>query len=90
MKVTPTDVESAALSYSGIEDCICIPVDDKITGKALKLLVVMNEDTPYDVKSIRNHMVSKLENYKVPKFFEKVDKVERTYNGKLNRKFYVK
>lgn len=89
LKVAPTDVEAAALSYRGMEDCICIPVDDNITGKALKLLVVMGNDVPFDMKDIRNHLISKLENYKVPRFYEQVDKVERTYNGKLNRKYYL-
>ena len=46
LKVAPTDVEEAALAYDGIEDCICIPVDDAILGKALKLLVVMNKTVP--------------------------------------------
>lgn len=88
-KVAPTDVEAAALSYDGIEDCICIPVDDAITGKALKLLVVMRKDVPFIMKDIRNHMIKELENYKVPRYYEQVDKVERTYNGKLNRKYYL-
>lgn len=89
LKVAPTDVEAAALSYKGIEDCICIPVEDNITGKALKLLVVMGKDVPFNMKDIRNHMISKLENYKVPRFYVQVDKVERTYNGKINRKYYL-
>lgn len=89
LKVAPTDVEDAALSYEGIDDCICIPVEDNITGKALKLLVVMGKDVPFNMKNIRNHLMSKLENYKVPRFYEQVDKIERTYNGKLNRKYYL-
>ncbi|MCH5203624.1 MAG: acyl--CoA ligase [Oscillospiraceae bacterium] len=90
LKVAPTEVEEAALSYEGIEDCICIPVEDNITGKALKLLIVMKKDVLFNVKNVRDHMASKLENYKVPRFYEQVDKVERTYNGKLNRKYYLK
>lgn len=89
LKVAPTDVEAAALAYEGIADCICIPVDDPITGKALKLLVVMESGALFDIKDIRNYMITKLENYKVPRYYERVDKVERTYNGKLNRKYYL-
>ena len=89
LKVAPTDVEEAALAYDGIEDCICIPVDDAILGKALKLLVVMNKTVPFDMKDIRIYMLGKLENYKVPRYYEQVDKIEKTYNGKINRKYYV-
>lgn len=89
LKVAPTDVEEAALSYEGIDDCICIPVDDNISGKALKLLVVMKNEDMFNMKKIRDYIASKLENYKVPRFYERVDKIERTYNGKLNRKYYL-
>lgn len=90
LKVAPTEVESAALGYEGIDDCICIPVDDNITGKALKLLVVLADGAELDRKSITEFLSKKLEAYKIPRFYEKVDKVERTYNGKLNRKAYNK
>ena len=43
LKVAPTEVEAAVLSYPDIQDCICIAVPDKITGSALKLLVVSNK-----------------------------------------------
>jgi len=89
LKVAPTEVESAALAYEGIDDCICIGVDDVITGKALKLLVVMKEPSAFDIRSIRTFLISKLENYKVPMQYELVDRIARTYNGKLNRKAYT-
>ena len=33
-------------------------------------------------------MASKLERYKVPHLYTRVDKINRTYNGKLDRKSY--
>lgn len=88
LKVAPTEVESAALGYEGIADCICISVEDRITTNALKLLVVMQEGYELDVKALSSFLAKSLEAYKIPRFYEKVDKVERTYNGKLNRKYY--
>ena len=88
MKIAPTDVESAALTYEGIDECICIGVDDPISGKALKLLVVMKDPSRFDVRTLRNFLMSKLENYKVPMQYELVAEIARTYNGKLNRKAY--
>lgn len=89
LKVAPTEVESAALAYEGIDDCICIGVDDNISGKALRLLVVLKEGMELEPRKIRAFLISKLENYKVPSQYEQVDHVERTYNGKLNRKAYA-
>ena len=88
-KVAPTEVESAALEFEGVEDCICIPVDDNLSGKAVKLLVVFKQEEEFSVKDMKKYLASRLEGYKVPTHYELVDHVERTYNGKLNRKFYL-
>lgn len=89
LKVAPTEVEAAALAYGPVEDCICIGIDDHITGKALKLLVVVQDETHYQPKELRKYLLSKLEQYKVPMYYERVSKIEKTYNGKLNRKYYA-
>ena len=88
-KVAPTEVEDAALSFPDVKDCVCISVDHQITGKALKLLVVMKDDKELNRKELALHMKSILETYKVPLLHSQIDKVERTFNGKINRKYYI-
>ncbi|MCD8291841.1 MAG: acyl--CoA ligase [Prevotella sp.] len=88
-KVAPTEVESAAIEMEGIEDCICIAVDHPISGKALKLLVVRKGGAIINNHSIAIFLKSKLESYKVPLLYQFVDKIKRTFNGKLDRKAYV-
>ena len=88
-KVAPTEVEDAALSFPDIKDCVCIPVDHIITGKALKLLVVMNDGKDLNRKALALHLKSELEPYKIPMLYTQVEKVERTFNGKINRKYYT-
>ncbi len=88
-KVAPTEVEDAALSFPDVKDCVCIPVDHKITGKALKLLVVMKDGKDLNRKELALHLKSILETYKIPLLYSKIDKVERTFNGKINRKYYI-
>lgn len=88
-KVAPTEVEDAALSFPEVKDCVCIPVDHIITGKALKLLVVMKEGKGLNRKALALHLKSKLESYKIPMLYSEVEKVERTFNGKINRKYYT-
>ena len=87
-KVAPTEVEDVAMSVPGIKDCICISVPHPITGNALKLLVVMNEGEQMNKRTIALHLKERVEIYKVPMLYEEVTRIERTYNGKLNRKFY--
>jgi acyl-CoA synthetase (AMP-forming)/AMP-acid ligase II len=88
-KVAPTEVEDAALSFSDVEDCVCIPVDHKITGKALRLLVVMKEGKALNSKALARFLKSKLEAYKIPLLYSETDHVERTFNGKIDRKYYI-
>ena len=87
-KVAPTEVEDAALSLPQVNDCICIAVDHPLTGQALKLLVVTPEGQPFDKRQIARALKAQLETYKVPLLYEQVEKIQRTYNGKINRKYY--
>jgi len=87
-KVSPTEVEDAAMSANEVEDCICISVEHKITGRALKLLVVIKENHVLNKKSLALYLKSKLESYKVPMLYEQVNTIKRTFNGKLDRKYY--
>ena len=88
LKVSPSEVESVALAYDGIADCICIAIEDEITFNALELLVVMEEGSELNVRKLTSFLSERLESFKIPRAYKVVDKVERTYNGKLNRKFY--
>lgn len=88
-KVAPLEVEDVAMGYPAVADCICIPVENPITGHALKLLVVLKPGHTLNRKDLALYMRSKLEPYKVPMLYQEVEKIERTFNGKLNRKFYL-
>lgn len=87
-KVSPTEVENVAMSIEGIRDCICISAEHRIMGRAVKLLVVMQDGVAFDKKRIAHYIAARLEPYKVPQLYEQVDTIVRTYNGKLDRKFY--
>lgn len=88
-KVTPTEVEDAALAFPAVSDCICIAVPHRITEHALKLLVVAKKGMELDKRSLALFLKTRLEPYKIPMLYEKVDSIKRTYNGKLDRKYYM-
>ncbi len=88
-KIAPTDVEEVALLDENIRECICIEAENKLGMPVLKLLVVpKNED--FDSKALTKLIASKLEPYKVPKLIETIDEVHKTFNGKIDRKYYRK
>ena len=87
-KVAPTEVEDVAMSLPELADCVCIAAEHPIAGRTLKLLVVMTEGSVFDKRIIARYLKLRLESYKVPLLYEQVEKVNRTYNGKLDRKSY--
>ena len=70
--------------------CICISVAHPVMGQALKLLVVLAEGYSLNKRQIALALKDRLETYKVPQLYEQVDAIQRTYNGKINRKYYKK
>lgn len=85
-KVAPDEIEEAARKLSYVEDAACVPMDDPILGKAPKLFVQLAPNMEFAPEDIYQFLREQLEAYKVPKVIEKIDKVPRTYNGKLQRK----
>lgn len=89
-KVSPVEIEDAALSSPDVKDCVCVPVSHPVTGSALKLLVVPADGKDLDKRGMARYLASRIEAYKIPLFYEKTDCVRRTYNGKIDRKHYRK
>lgn len=87
-KVMPTEVENAALSLPQVKDCVCVLSVHRVLGNVLKLLVVLNDGYELDKKSIAKALQQKLESYKIPMLYEQVDAIKRTFNGKIDRKYY--
>lgn len=87
-KVSPTEVEDSAMAFPSVCDCICISVPHPITGFALKLLVVIQSGAEFSKRYLAQFLKTKLEPYKIPMLYEQVDTIKRTYNGKLDRKYY--
>ena len=89
-KVAPFEVEEVALSMPDIDDCICISQPHPVLGNALALLVVLRNGAKLDKRAIALHLSKKLKRYQIPLTYKEVDKIQRTFNGKLDRKYYKK
>ena len=87
-KVAPTEVEDVAMAFPGIKDCICISETSPVLGTILKLLYVKQQDIEFSKKDLAKFIAINLERHKVPQAYELVDVIHRTFNGKLDRKFY--
>ena len=89
LKVYPSEIEIATLKIEGVCDCVCFPVNDDITGQAAKLLIKKNSGCDKTIVDIKRQIAAYLDQYKIPKSIEFTERVERTSNGKLDRRFYM-
>lgn len=85
-KVAPVEIEDAAMHCTGIEDCVCVAVDDPNSGQAPKLYIVLKEGFIFDRAGISKELRSKLESHKIPKQIEAIDEIPRSSVGKKLRR----
>ena len=88
-KVSPQEVEAAANSFAEVKACVCIAVPHPILGQALKLLVVVDGDVEMNAKDLARQLKERLETHQVPLFYEQVEALALTPNGKIDRKRYL-
>lgn len=89
-KVSPEEVENAALACPEISDCICFPTQSPLFGETIKLLYVVKEGMDLGKRELARFMATRLENYKVPRIFEEANAIRHTFNGKLDRTYYAR
>lgn len=87
-KISPTEIENIAMKYPSIADCICVAVPNQILGYTLKLIYTVNNGDNINRNMLIVYLKQHIESYKIPTLYEQVDKIQRTYNGKLDRKLY--
>ena len=86
LKIAPTEVENVVMQYPGIAECACFGIDDRMTGKVPKLIIVPERKVEIDLTDFGAFLESKMEAYKIPKKIEIVSEIPKTSNGKINRK----
>ena len=85
-KVSPDEIENAAKKIDGIADCGCVPEADALKGSIPKLFVEIKPGAKFDAVFIRESLSKSLEPYKVPQRIVQIDKIPRTFNGKIIRR----
>lgn len=88
-KINPVEVENAALACEDVEDCICVASPHPVLGTALRLIVATKGNVALDKKKLSTMLSGRLERHKVPLLYTQASKINRTFNGKLDRKSYL-
>lgn len=83
-KVYPDEVETVIKSHPGIEDCLVVGVPDARWGQAITAVVERSAGCLVDPGQIRNHVRTRIADYKVPKHVLFVEKLYRSPSGKAD------
>lgn len=85
-KVSPVEIEDAICLLDGVEDCICIGVEDPdgVLGEVAKCYV-QREGCKLTLEEIRRGIEGKLESYKIPAQWDWIDEIPKTSSGKKQR-----
>ena len=85
-KVSPEEIENLVKKLDCVADCACVPAPDAVKGNVPKLFVEMKPGCEFDASLIRKAVSENAEPYKVPQYIVQIDKVPRTFNGKIIRR----
>jgi long-chain acyl-CoA synthetase len=82
-KVSPVELEEALNEFPGVKESACVGVHDDVLGEVVKAYYVGNKDI-HDAEA-RKFLFNRLEAYKIPVFYEHIDEIPKTQNGKIQR-----
>lgn len=82
--VNPFEVEKIIKQFTGIKDCVVIPLSNKKWGQIVTAII--ESDISINENKLLEFLKNNLAVYKVPKKFFFVNELPRTALGKINRK----
>ncbi len=85
LKVSPTEIESAAVRHPGVADAAVVGTPDPVLGEAVCTCIVPAGDTPPTLSELREFLGRSLARHKLPDELALVDGIPRTVIGKVDR-----
>lgn len=82
-KVNPNEVEDILLAYKGVNDARIYGKSNSVLGNIICAEIVSAGDLK--VPEIRSYLADKLQEFKIPRLINFVDRIEKTRTGKKKR-----
>ena len=76
-------MEEALNAISGIDESACIGVADAVLGEVVKAFCVCSREV--DFEEVKKSLSDKIETYKIPVYYEIINRLPKTSSGKLQR-----
>lgn len=85
-RISPTEVEEAAVAAPGIAEAVALGVKDARLGQAIHLLVRLSPGQEgAAIDALKSHLKTELPNFMQPRAIEALDAFPRNPNGKIDR-----
>ena len=85
-KISPVEVEEAAMLYEGVSEAACVGKPDAVAGQVPRLFIVPRDKNTFNVNDFTRFLGGHIDKNKMPKNIFLLDELPKTFNGKLNRK----
>jgi acyl-CoA synthetase (AMP-forming)/AMP-acid ligase II len=87
INVSPREIENNILTLAGVKDAVVVGVPDPEWGEAVKAIVALDGDVCLSENDIQQHCRKSLAGFKVPKFVDFTQIIERNELGKMTGAF---
>ena len=84
INIYPEEIEQILIGHPSIKEVCVLAEEHALLGEVPIAKIVVKNDAI--VHNYRDFCIDKLADYKIPIRFDIVDKLEKTYNGKIKRK----
>lgn len=85
LNIYPEEIEEVLRSYSDIEEALVLPKQHEVLGEVPIAQVVIKRNSRVSTSELLNYCKERLEIQKIPSEIIVVEKIEKTYNGKVRR-----
>lgn len=85
LNIYPEEIEEVLRSYPDIDEALVLPQQHEVLGEVPMAQVVLKENANINNSDLMKFCKEKLEIQKIPSEIFVVDKLEKTYNGKIRR-----
>jgi acyl-coenzyme A synthetase/AMP-(fatty) acid ligase len=83
-KVNPHEIEEAMMRYTGVRSAKAIGKKNALLGNIMIAEVEMEKEY-FSEAAIKQFLAGSLQEYKIPVFIKRVDKINTTHTGKIER-----
>ena len=84
INIYPEEIEEVLMGHVAVSECCVIAEAHSLLGEVPIAKIVLKESN-YNEDDFKNFLQGNLSDYKIPKRFDFVDELPKTYNGKIRR-----